>query len=164
MLGLEPVIHAYVAWAVKKSGRLELSTIQAIWPISVGRVWAQHTQPKRLSGGRLDVAVVDSVWLNELRFQSERILKRLNRLFPDGVKPIRSLRLTLGNVEPQRAGRGEMKVDPNIRVPLTEEQRAGIARISDPKLREVVCRVIERDVGRLSNESESGEVHEEGRE
>ena len=164
MLGLEPVIHAYVAWAVQKHGRLLLETIQTIWPISVGRVWAEHTQPKGLRGGRLDVAVADNVWLNELRFQNERVLTRLNRLLPEGVAPIRSLRLELGDVELQRADHSESKLEPDVRVPLTEEQAEGIARISDPRLREIVSRVIERDVGRLRNESKSGEVTEEERE
>lgn len=164
MLGLEPVIHAYVAWAVQKHGRLELDTIQAIWPISVGRVWAEHTQPKGLRGGRLDVAVVDNVWLNELRFQSERVLARLNRLLPKEVTPLRSLRLEVGHVELRAMDQSEGQPDPGVRTPLTEEQAEGIAKIADPTLREIVSRVIERDVGRLSNSSKSGEVTEEERE
>lgn len=154
MRGFEPIVRAYVRWAVEERGRLDLAALEAVWPIAVGRVWGERTRPKALRGRRLDVAVPDGVWLAELRFQRERILERLNELLPEGVAPLAELRLSVGATpgwEPKRSGAPE----PEARIPLTAEQAAALDGIEDPALREAVARVIQRDVGRL-REGEPG--------
>jgi hypothetical protein len=148
LIGLEPVIRAYLAWILEQNKRLDVEAIETVWGLAVGGSWASHTQPTALSGTTLEVTVPDSVWLSELRFQSERILSRLNRLLPSDCPPIERLRLVIG--APARPGRAEpaRETGKSARIPLNEEQRAALETIADPGLRDLVSRVIERDTGR----------------
>ncbi len=160
MLGLEPVVHAYVIWAIRQRGRLDVEILRAIWPLAVGRVWAERTQPQTLSGPVLEVVVADAVWLSELRFQQDRIRGRLNGLLPASVKRITKLKLKVGHVAPVvRSEVSEPKQE--LRVPLTDEQRTEVEKISDPSLRAIVSRVVERDVGRLQSGDGQGKSGEE---
>jgi hypothetical protein len=153
MRGLEPIVRAFVRWSVDRRGRLDLETLEAIWPLAVGRVWGERTRPKALRGPRLEVAVPDGVWLAELRFQRERILERLNDLLPEEAGRLESIRLTVGGA-PAWAPTRPPSEAAEERVPLTVEQEEALDAIDDPELRAVVARVIERDTGRL------GAVHD----
>jgi hypothetical protein len=149
MRGLEPIVRAYVRWAVEEKGRLDVPTLEAVWPIAVGRVWGERTRPKVLRGHKLEVGVPDGVWLAELRYQSDQILERLNELLPDGVGPLESLRLTVGGAptwEPRPVG--ELAADE--RLPLTPDQGEALATIDVEALRAAVARVIERAPGRAA--------------
>ena len=60
------------------------------WPQIVGEEIAKRTRPECIRGRCLVVRVIDSVWAQELSFQKQVILKRLQR-FVDaepGVKDI----------------------------------------------------------------------------
>jgi len=48
------------------------------WPAIVGRRLAAHTQPSRLSGGVLDVAVKNKSWRNELEDMTGEFRTRIN--------------------------------------------------------------------------------------
>lgn len=150
MLDFEPVVQAYVAWSIRRHGRLTVDAMQTIWPLVVGRAWAQRTRPEHLVRGRLEVAVVDGVWLSELRYQRERIVSRLNRLLPSETAQVTELRLRVGEVGATHVPRavGERE---GGRIPLTAGQREGLDRIDDPGLKSLIGRIVERDMGRSSN-------------
>lgn len=152
MLGLEPVVRAYLSWVARREGRLTIQALETVWPIAVGRVWAQHTRPHALRGGKLEVAVPDSVWQSELRFQRQRILERLSRFWPERVAPITAILFSVGEVGP-RAAAPAGRAKKRERIPLTELQEQSAAGIRDPALRSLVTRVIERDDGRLREPS-----------
>lgn len=148
MLGLEPIVRTYIAWTVRQRGGLDLEAMREIWPIVVGRTMARRTRPKALRGTRLEVGVPDGTWLSELRFHTNRILERINRMLPDSVGPIGSVRFSVGG-HPEWSPEPDADGEASSAVPLTAEQREALEQIADPELRAVVARVIERDSGRL---------------
>jgi hypothetical protein len=141
MLGFEPVVHAYIGWAVRRRGKLDVETMKQIWPIAVGKVWAERTQPVELRGRHLAVAVPDSVWLSELRFQTNQILARINRLLPEEVAPLESIRLEVSDrlhwSPPSALGLQTVQE----RRPLSALEEEALGEIEDPWLRELVERV-----------------------
>ncbi len=49
-----------------------------IWEEVVGEVVARHTQPEKISYGKLYIKVDSPSWRNELNFQKKEILQNLN--------------------------------------------------------------------------------------
>ena len=157
MLGLEPVVRAYIARSVRLRGGLDLLAITDIWPIVVGRKMAQRTRPKKFDRKRLDVGVPDSMWASELRFQGDKILNRINGLMPEGAQPIKSIRFSVGGYtdssQPMRPPKA-----PEQPLPLTEEQKDALEHIADPELRAIVAQVMERDPGRQNEPIREEEI------
>lgn len=152
MLGLEPVVRAYIARSIRLRGVLDLRAITDIWPIVVGRSMAERTRPKRFDRRRLEIGVPDSMWASELRFQGEQILKRINNLMPEDGHRIESIRFSVGGYsEAVPATRPPKPVERSI--PLTDEQKDALKHIADPELRALVAQVIERDIGRLNEQN-----------
>jgi hypothetical protein len=144
---LDAVVAAYVAWSVQRHRGLSLDALRAIWPVAVGRAWAERTTPVGLRGRILEVAVPDAVWQSESRFHSERILARLNALLGEAVRPFEEIRFRVGgapNWHPTR----DRKVSPPPERALTEAEERAAATIRDPELRALVTRVARRDLTR----------------
>lgn len=59
------------------------------WPTIVGDLVAQHTRPITLRRGVLSVATASSVWAQNLSFERQRILTKLNAVLPQPVTDIR---------------------------------------------------------------------------
>jgi predicted nucleic acid-binding Zn ribbon protein len=51
---------------------------QLAWDNAVGSQLAQHAQPVKVKGGRMEVAVSSPVWSSQLSFMKADILKRIN--------------------------------------------------------------------------------------
>ncbi|MBN1945682.1 MAG: DUF721 domain-containing protein [Bradymonadales bacterium] len=140
MLGFEPVVRAYLAWVMQTRGQLTLEALQAVWPILVGSRWSQQTRLKSWQGGRLEVLVCDPIWHQELRFQSEALLRRLNGLLPAGAPRVKRLGLSIGELPPVTVS--EPTAAPRRGGPLTAQQAEAVGQIEDPTLRELVRRVV----------------------
>ncbi|MBD2329443.1 DUF721 domain-containing protein [Alkalinema sp. FACHB-956] len=56
-----------------------LDRIQTQWAAVVGATIAQHTRPVNLAQGILQVATVNSVWVQNLMFQQTALLAKLNQ-------------------------------------------------------------------------------------
>ena len=143
MIGLEPVVHAFIRWTIKKNDRLTVDAIAEIWPLVVGKTWARNTCVSALKGTQLRVLVPDSVWLAELRYQSGRIVERLARFLPEEVSPISSIRLEVGIVPSQgvsHVAQGS-STSPTLG-PLSEEMEEALQSIDDQPLRELLGRVV----------------------
>jgi hypothetical protein len=156
MLGLEPVVQAYLAWAIERRGRLDLEALAAVWPIAMGATWARYTRPYALAGGRLEVEVPDGVWMAELHYQAPGIVARLNRMLPAGVPRIETLR--------SRVGSGGWPQAPVAAPPptvnegaLLAEHGAALENIGDAELRRLVGRVVRRTAGRSDRAGGRGE-------
>src|SRR6185436_4571969 len=76
--------------------RLVEVQIRAAWTALVGADAARRSRPLGLTSGCLHVAVDNSPWLQELTLRSGELTRRITTRFPT----IRSLRLSLGRVEP----------------------------------------------------------------
>lgn len=68
-----------------------MQTIQQLWPQIVGEAVAKHTQPVRMSRGTLQVATSTAAWAQNLVFQRQLILAKLNPQIPTPLKEIRFL-------------------------------------------------------------------------
>ena len=98
----------------------------------------------------LEVAVSDSVWMQQLALEKRFILDKLNAGLPEGAG-FKDIRLVLGDVERARAGRrtiGEGMETPGGPEPgspgdavLTVEEEEMFSGVKDPELREALARL-----------------------
>ena len=68
----------------------DVAAVMAAWPGAVGDVVAAHVRPRRLHDGELLVEVDAPVWVTQLRYLEEDVLRRLGRKVRPGV--VKSIR------------------------------------------------------------------------
>lgn len=66
--------------------QVELRHILAVWSTCVGPAVAQHSQPKHLHQGVLQVAVSSAAWAQNLTFERLQILKKLRQHLPAHIQ------------------------------------------------------------------------------
>jgi predicted nucleic acid-binding Zn ribbon protein len=66
------------------------------WQAAVGETIARYTRPGRLRRGVLEVTVSNSMMVQELTFQKQQLIAKLQCEFPDAR--IRDLRFRIGSV------------------------------------------------------------------
>jgi hypothetical protein len=69
------------------------------WPAIVGRRIAEHTQPSRLAGGVLDVAVKTKSWRNELEDMTGEFRTRINTAWSGNL--VREIRFSAAEHGPR---------------------------------------------------------------
>lgn len=78
-------------------GRIQAdANFATAWQLAVGPVLAKYTQPGRLRRGVLEITVANSMTVQELTFQKQEVLKKLQAEIPDAK--IRDLRFRVGVV------------------------------------------------------------------
>jgi hypothetical protein len=122
--------------------RVRLAEIKKNWEPIFGKPLSYHMAPCTLSNGELLLNVDSPVWLQELKFYKEEILKKLAS---HGVRTVRF-----------RLGRVSMKENPGVRiqrqkvVSLNAEELSfieeTIARLDDESLRGIVKTTIEKAI------------------
>jgi hypothetical protein len=121
-----------------------------LWTRAVGPQIAVQTLPETLKRGTLYVRVSAPVWLHQLQFLKEEILLKFNEL--SGRGEIRSLFFSIGEIpSPPPASS-----DPPPAVPLPaplrkrdrEMMRESLGTVRDQELREILERVISREINR----------------
>ena len=70
-------------------GPQQFQRLLKVWPDVVGATVAQQTRPYSISRDVLYVATSSSVWVQELKFKRQFILKKLNAQFPNPLTDIR---------------------------------------------------------------------------
>ncbi|MCK4538881.1 MAG: DUF721 domain-containing protein [Candidatus Krumholzibacteria bacterium] len=76
--------------AMGLESRMEAVRLRAEWVEVVGKVVASRCRPGDIREGTLFVMVENNVWMQEIRFHQDRILRRIRERFPGlGVKGIR---------------------------------------------------------------------------
>lgn len=125
--------------------------LRLVWRRSVGETIDNNTRPERIERGVLTVRVASSPWLQELRFLKEEIIVRFNEV--SGLAPISDLRFLLGQVEARgEEAREKVSSLPPLKSFLTpRDQRMmaeSLSRVKDPELREILRRVMEKEIGR----------------
>jgi hypothetical protein len=121
-----------------------------IWRRAVGPQIAAQTHPDTLKRGSLFVRVSAPVWLHQLQFMKEEILGKINEL---SVKEeVRNLFLTIGELpSPPSGASGQTLHDaPLSPLPMRDRNmmRNSLATFRDPELREILERVMTREISR----------------
>jgi hypothetical protein len=121
-----------------------------IWRRAVGPQIAAQTHPDTLKRGSLFVRVSAPVWLHQLQFMKEEILGKINEL--SGKEEIRNLFLTIGELpSPPSGASGQTPPDtPLSPLPVRDRNmmRNSLATVRDPELREIMERVMTREISR----------------
>lgn len=125
----------------QRFGRLYGSQVLNRWQEVVGSQIARQAQPESLKEGVLRVRVENSVWLNHLHFLGEELRTKLNRVLPQ--PEIKEIRFRQGPLDPILSETPPVhypKSPPSEEAekalpPLSPEQQAQLAKISDDDLR-----------------------------
>jgi len=121
-----------------------------LWSRAVGPQIAARTLPETVKRGTLHVRVSAPVWLHQLQFLKEEILGKLHEL--SGNEEIRSLFFAIGEVPPPPAAAADPPPVPSDQAPLKkrdrEMMRQSLETIGDPELREILERVMTREISR----------------
>jgi hypothetical protein len=119
---------------------VRLTEIKMNWHNLFNKPLSSHMSPSMLSGDEIVLNVDSPVWLQELNFYKEDIIKKM------GAYGVRAVRFRLGRVSTKlevRSQKSEVKS-------LTPEELSYIeeaaSKISDPELRETVRRTIEKAI------------------
>ncbi len=78
-------------------GRIQAdANFAAAWQAAVGEALAKYTLPGRLRRGVLEITVTNSMTVQELTFQKQQVLTKLQTQLPDAR--IRDLRFRIGSI------------------------------------------------------------------
>ncbi len=121
-----------------------------LWTRAVGPQIAARTLPETVKRGGLYVRVSDPAWLHQLQFMKEEILLKMNEL--TGKEEFRRLFFSIGEIP---APPPDVAVPPPgapIVTPLRKRDREmireSLAALRDPELREILERVMVREISR----------------
>lgn len=122
----------------------------ALWKGAVGPQISSQTHPDSLKRGTLFVRVSAPVWMHQLQFMKEEIIGKLNQLL--APEEVRDLRFSIGEIPAAPpGGTAGPAPDPDL-PPLAGRDRTMILNsldgIRDPELREILERVMAREIGR----------------
>jgi Protein of unknown function (DUF721). len=120
------------------------------WDRAVGPQVAAQTYPEDIRRGILQVRVSSSVWMHQLQFLKEDILRKLHDVM--GSDSVKGFRFSIGEIPrlapapkpdaPPREVLGTSLLKPRDRR-LIEES---VATVADPELRELLKRVMTKDL------------------
>ncbi|MCX5821709.1 MAG: DUF721 domain-containing protein [Deltaproteobacteria bacterium] len=121
-----------------------------LWTRAVGPQIAARTLPETVKRGTLYVRVSAPVWLHQLQFLKEEILGKVNEL--SGKEEIRSLFFSIGEILSPPPGTADPLPDAPAPSPLRkrdrEMMRESLDAVRDPELREILKRVMAREISR----------------
>jgi hypothetical protein len=121
-----------------------------LWTRAVGPQIAARTLPETVKRGTLHVRVSAPVWLHQLQFLKEEILQKFNEL--SGNEEIRNLYLSIGEIPSPPSGTTDPLISLPVIAPLQkrdrEMMRESLDAVQDPELREILERVMSREITR----------------
>ena len=79
---------------VQKGGKLSLEEMMGVWERVAGREAAEHSWPRRMSGGRVVVEVENSGWMYALGLKRAQLVEGLMELL--GAARAKTLSLRIG--------------------------------------------------------------------
>lgn len=122
--------------------RVKFAEIKKKWEIIFNKPLFYHMSPYTFSNGELLLNVDSPVWLQELKFYKEEILKKLHSY------GVRTVRFRLGKVSPKENTVGEKKRQKDLSLNAEElsfiEQT--IASLDDEPLKAIVKTSIEKAI------------------
>jgi hypothetical protein len=121
-----------------------------LWTRAVGPQIAARTLPETVKRGTLYVRVSAPVWLHQLQFLKEEILGKVHEL--SGNEEIRTLFFSIGEIPPPPPDATDPPPIASVPAPLRkrdrEMMRESLDAIRDPELREILERVMAREISR----------------
>ena len=121
-----------------------------LWRRTVGPQIAARTLPDTVKRGTLYVLVSSPVWLHQLQFMKEEILRKMNDL--SGSEKIRTIFLTIGEIPPSHAEAAAHP--PHAHAPTSlakrdrDVMRESLDTIHDPELRNILERAMTSEISR----------------
>jgi hypothetical protein len=143
--------------ALRRVARPErpLDLLAAMWPVLVGQRLAAHTRPVNWNKGRLDIAVSDPEWHQQLASLKGEIKRQVNRWWgTELVSEVRLLEVRANRKPSREAGRGKKAIKPG---PSRESARtASAAKLASGEFKEtlqaleaVLARIPEAELRKL---------------
>jgi hypothetical protein len=124
----------------------------AFWDRAVGPQVAAQTYPQDIRRGILQVRVSSSVWMHQLQFLKEDILRKLRDVM--GSDEVKGLRFSIGEI-PRPAAAPKREAPPReilgTSLLKARDRRLideSLAVVEDPELRELLKRVMTKDLRR----------------
>ena len=107
--------------------RLREARIWEVWQEAVGEQIASRAKPLSFRDGILTVAVTSSSWLQQLSLMKPEIIQNVNEAA--GEEIVKDFFFKQGKI-----AAGEIEPPPQLRhkIPLTAEQQAKLARLTEP--------------------------------
>lgn len=135
-----PVAELLAGAVPQLADRLLEYRIRRSWNSLVGLELARRTRPRSLANGCLTVVVDNSPWLSELTLRASELTARLAGELP----AVRSLRFTLGAVEPEPRPAPERAERRAVALSVEDRREidAAAATIPDPALAEAAKRLL----------------------
>ncbi len=130
------------------------------WAEAVGEGVAERTQPMRIEKGVLFLKVTNSVWMQQLQFMKELIIKKLHEI--TGMDLVRDLRFYIGEVEnPVKKDGGRQSSKRDLPTP-SESDMENIARqisgVRDPEMKKMLSELFSRASTVARNRRNEGNV------
>lgn len=121
--------------------RLKVEQITALWPTIVGTAVAKISSATQFRNGTLFIDVLDSIWMQELKFQEGELISRVNATLDEPL--VRRLFLRLARTPaPAPTPSPEVDLSPAAAHPLSPQQELTLehelASVRDPELRAVL--------------------------
>ncbi len=158
--------------ALRRVARPEkpLDLLTAVWPLMVGRRLADHTRPVAWSKGRVDVAVDQPEWQNQLESMGKDVRQQVNswwgsqlvrevRFVPEKAKKpeIRKSKLEIRNSKFTLPA-GRTPVESKLGAAMKELEPA-LQGIADEELRDLISRVASKYLGKEKSRQDAGATH-----
>jgi hypothetical protein len=128
----------------------EDQTLRRTWNEAVGPQISAQTSPAHVKRSALYVKVANSVWMHQLQFLKEEIMKKFNQL--SGRDPITAIHFSIGELPPLPKGIKRVIAAPLPADPLKpRDQRIikeSLVSVMDQDLKEILERVMTKEIGR----------------
>jgi len=130
--------------------KLKEHEVWNVWNSVVGEHVSSHAQPDFMRNKILFVRVSSSPWMQQLCYMSKGIVEALNKRL--GAPIVEEIRFKLGEVDPPCRGTPTPSPSSNP-VPspgkaISKEIQKSLSPIKDMQMREILERVILKDLGR----------------
>ena len=126
----------------------EKRRLQEVWLKAVGSRIATQTSPDRLQKGSLFVKVSNSAWMQQLHFLKEEMIEKINRQMGD--QSVKNIFFSIGEVLPSARTDQDPAVFYPESFPLKGRDKKlieqSIASVSDQELKEILKRVMTKDL------------------
>lgn len=119
-----------------------------LWKRAVGPQVAARTLPETLKRGTLYVRVSAAVWLHQLQFLKEEIIRKFNEL--SGREEVHRLFFSIGEIPSPPPAAADPPTTVPVPAPLRKRDRKmmreNLDAVRDPELREILKRVMAREI------------------
>ena len=130
--------------------KLKEHKVWDIWDSVVGDYVSRHAQPDFMRNKILFVRVSSSPWMQQLSYMSKGIVEALNKRL--GAPIVEEIRFKLGEIDPQWKPTPTPSLSsnpiPSLRKGISKEIQKSLSPIKDMQMREILERVILKDLGR----------------